>query len=92
MTLKEVSQLTGIPYDTLLRWNSSKDGSYRRNLARFLKSCDRATLEKHFAEASSDMVVQNGDLIVIEKDGKFSIATYPVDGKVVSVLQKFKEI
>lgn len=91
MTLKEVSQLTGIPYDTLLRWSSSKDGSYRRNLARFLKSCDRATLEKHFSQAPLDMV-QNGDVVVVEKDGKFSVATYPVDGKIISVLQKFKKI
>ena len=91
MTLKEVSQLTGIPYDTLLRWSSSKDGSYRRNLARFLKSCDRPTLERHFSQASSDMILQNGDVVVVEKDGKFSVAAYPVDGKVVSVLQKFKK-
>ena len=90
MTLKEVSQLTGIPYQTLLGWE--KAGGYRRNLARFLKSFDRATLEKHFAEASSDMVVQDGDLVVVEKDGKFSVATYPADGKVISVLQKFKKI
>jgi len=92
MTLKEVSRLTNIPYDTLLRWSSSKDGSYRRNLARFLKSCDNATLEKHFSQASSDMVVENGDIVVVEKDGKFSVATYPVDGKIISVVQKFKEI
>ena len=90
MTLKEVSQLTGIPYQTLLGWE--KAGGYRRNLARFLKSCDRATLEKHFAEASSDMVVQNGDVIAIEKDGKFSVATYPAEGRVVSILQKFNKI
>lgn len=89
MTLKEVSQLTGIPYQTLLGWE--KAGGYRRNLARFLKSCDRATLEKHFSQASLDMV-QNGDVVVVEKDGKFSVATYPADGKVVSVLQKFKKI
>ena len=24
MTLKELSQITGIPYDTLLRWNTAK--------------------------------------------------------------------
>ncbi len=90
MTLKEVSQLTGIPYQTLLGWERA--GGYRRNLARFLKSCDNATLEKHFAKASSDMVVENGDLVVVEKDGKFSVATYPADGKVVSVLQKFNKI
>jgi len=89
MTLKEVSQLTGIPYQTLLGWE--KAGGYRRNLARFLKSCDRATLEKHFSQAPLDMV-QNGDVVVVEKDGKFSVATYPVDGKIISVLQKFKEI
>lgn len=90
MTLKEVSQLTGIPYQTLLGWDRA--GGYRRNLARFLKSCDNATLEKHFNQASSDMVVENGDIVVVEKDGKFSVATYPADGKVVSVLQKFKKI
>jgi len=89
MTLKEVSQLTGIPYQTLLGWE--KAGGYRRNLARFLKSCDRATLEKHFSQAPLD-IVQNGDVVVVEKDGKFSVATYPADGKVVSVLQKFKKI
>nr|DAS24730.1 MAG TPA: excisionase [Caudoviricetes sp.] len=89
MTLKEVSQLTGIPYQTLLGWE--KAGGYRRNLARFLKSCDRATLEKHFSQAPLDMV-QNGDVVVVEKDGKFSVATYPVDGKIISVLQKFKKV
>ena len=90
MTLKEVSQLTGIPYQTLLGWE--KAGGYRRNLARFLRSCNRATLEKHFVNASSNMVVEDGDLVVVEKDGQFSVATYPADGKVISVLQKFKEI
>ena len=88
MTLKEVSQLTGIPYQTLLGWERA--GGYRRNLARFLKSYDRAVLENHFVEASSDMVVQDGDVVVVEKDGKFSVATYPVDGKIISVVQKFK--
>ena len=48
MTLKEVSQLTGIPYDTLLRWNSAKQGNYRRSLARFLKDADRSVLIKYF--------------------------------------------
>lgn len=90
MTLKEVSQLTGIPYQTLLGWERA--GGYRRNLARFLKSCDRATLENHFVKVSSDMVVENGDLIVVEKDGKFSVATYPADGRVISILQKFNKI
>lgn len=90
MTLKGVSQLTGIPYQTLLGWERA--GGYRRNLARFLKSCDRTALEKYFAEASPDMIVENGDIVAVEKDGKFSVATYPADGKVVSVLQKFKKI
>ncbi len=80
MTLKEVSQLTGIPYQTLLGWERA--GGYRRNLARFLRSCNRDTLEKHFAKVSSDMVVEDGDCVVVEKDGKFSVATYPADGKV----------
>lgn len=47
MTLKEVSQLTGIPYQTLLGWNSSK-GDYRKNLVRFLKESDRSALIKYF--------------------------------------------
>lgn len=48
MTLKEVSILTGIPYDTLLRWNSAKQGNYRRALARLLKDADRSVLIKYF--------------------------------------------
>ena len=47
MTLKEVSELTGIPYQTLLGWNSSK-GDYRKSLVRFLKDADRSTLIKYF--------------------------------------------
>mgnify|MGYP000948819313 FL=1 len=90
MTLKEVSQLTGIPYQTLLGWERA--GGYRRNLARFLKSCDRATLENYFVEASSDMVVENGDIVVVEKDGNFSVATYPADGKIISIVRKFNKI
>ena len=90
MTLKEVSRLTGIPYQTLLGWERA--GGYRRNLARFLKSCDRATLDNYFVEASSDMVVENGDIVVVEKDGNFSVVTYPADGRVVSILQKFNKI
>lgn len=50
MTLKEVSILTGIPYDTLLRWNSAKRGNYRRSLARFLKDADRSALIKYFGK------------------------------------------
>ena len=90
MTLKGVSQLTGIPYQTLLGWERAV--GYRRNLARFLKSCDRATLENHFVEALSDMVIENGDLVVVEKDGKFSVATYPADGEIISIVRKFNKI
>ena len=53
MTLKEVSELTGIPYDTLLRWNSAKQGNYRRSLARFLKDADRSALIKYFGAKPS---------------------------------------
>ena len=90
MTFKEVSQLTGIPYQTLLGWERA--GGYRRNLARFLKSCDRAALEKYFAEASPDMIVENGDIVAVEKNGNFSVATYPTEGRIISILQKFKKI
>lgn len=48
MTLKEVSELTNIPYQTLLGWNSSK-GDYRKNLVRFLKESDRSALIKYFS-------------------------------------------
>jgi len=54
MTLKEVSQLTGIPYDTLLRWNSAKQGNYRRSLARFLKDADRSALIKYFGHKEKE--------------------------------------
>lgn len=47
MTLKEVSELTGIPYQTLLGWNSAK-GDYRKSLVRFLKDADRSVLIKYF--------------------------------------------
>lgn len=47
MTLKELSELTGIPYQTLLGWNASK-GDYRKNLVRFLKDADRSALIKYF--------------------------------------------
>lgn len=53
MTLKEVSQLTGIPYDTLRGW-SMKKGDYRRNLARFLKDADRSALIKYFGYKEKD--------------------------------------
>lgn len=54
MTLKEVSELTGIPYDTLLRWNSAKQGNYRRSLARFLKDADRSALIKYFGYKAAE--------------------------------------
>lgn len=47
MTLKEVSELTGIPYSTLLKWNMSK-GDYRKNLTKFLRDSDRSQLIKYF--------------------------------------------
>ena len=53
MTLKEVSELTGIPYQTLLGWNSSK-GDYRKNLVRFLKDADRSMLIKYFVEKRAE--------------------------------------
>ena len=48
MTLKEVSEITGIPYPTLLGWNRTKKGDYRKNLVRFLKYSDRSILIKYF--------------------------------------------
>lgn len=53
MTLKEVSELTGIPYQTLLGWNASK-GDYRKNLVRFLKDADRSVLTKYFQYKKKD--------------------------------------
>ncbi|QCD53474.1 hypothetical protein CDOMC_1900 [Campylobacter sp. RM16192] len=46
MTLKEVSEITGIPYITLSQWNRGK--GYRKSLARFLKNSDRSVLIKYF--------------------------------------------
>jgi hypothetical protein len=64
MTLKEVSALTGIPYDTLLRWNSAKQGNYRRSLARFLKDADRSVLIKYFGykEVGDKPPLRDGDV------------------------------
>jgi hypothetical protein len=53
MTLKEVSELTGIPYQTLLGWNASK-GDYRKSLVRFLKDADRSVLTKYFGYKKKD--------------------------------------
>ena len=61
MTLKEVSQLTGIPYDTLLRWNSSKPGNYRRSLSRFLKDADRSALIKYFGHKEKQPQINDKD-------------------------------
>lgn len=64
MTLKEVSQLTGIPYQTLLGWNSSK-GDYRKSLVRFLKDTDRSVLIKYFGykeDANNKPSLRDGDV------------------------------
>ena len=53
MTLKEVSEITGIPYPTLLGWNASK-GDYRKSLVRFLKDADRSVLIKYFQYKKKD--------------------------------------
>lgn len=58
MTLKEVSQLTGIPYQTLLGWNSSKD-DYRKNLVRFLKESDRSALIKYFSPKTEKLTKES---------------------------------
>lgn len=61
MTLKEVSEITGIPYDTLLRWNSAKRGNYRRSLARFLKDADRSALIKYFGYKEKQPQINDKD-------------------------------
>ena len=48
MTLKELNELTGIPYSTLMKWNSSKKNDYRKNLVKYLKESDRSALIKYF--------------------------------------------
>ncbi len=48
MTLKEVSEITGIPYVTLSQWNRGE--GYRKSLARFLKNSDRSVLIKYFQQ------------------------------------------
>ena len=60
MTRKEVSQLRGIPYDTLRGW-SMKKGDYRRNLARFLKDADRSALIKYFGHEEKQPQINNKD-------------------------------
>ena len=60
MTLKEVSDLTGIPYDTLRGW-SMKKVDYRRNLARFLKDADRSALIKYFGYKEKQPQINDKD-------------------------------
>lgn len=60
MTLKEVSQLTGIPYQTLLGWNSSKD-DYRKNLVHFLKESDRSALIKYFSPKKTEKLTKESN-------------------------------
>lgn len=48
MTLKELSEITLIPYDTLRGW-SSKKNDYRKKLVLFLKDIDRSVLLKYFS-------------------------------------------
>ena len=51
MTIKEVAQLTGLSYDTLLGWSTDKREVYAK-LVGFLKVSDRSALQNVF-EASN---------------------------------------
>lgn len=50
MTLKEVSEVTQIPYSTLAYWNRCSD--YKKSLINFLKASDRSVLLMYFQEKS----------------------------------------
>lgn len=54
MTMKELSQITKIPYMTLSRWK--KEGGYRRNLYSFLEATDKSVLEKYFGSQDDNFV------------------------------------
>lgn len=58
MTLKEVSELTGIPYDTLRGWNLKKN-DYRKRLVLFLKDTDRSVLLKYFSYKENIKIKQD---------------------------------
>lgn len=44
---KRISEITGIPVQTLLRWKKTRDG-YRIKLYRFLKMSDESVLLRNF--------------------------------------------
>lgn len=48
MTIKEISEITSIPYETLRAWKPRKD--YRGRLYKWLKTEDRSVLVKIFQE------------------------------------------
>ncbi|WP_253908122.1 hypothetical protein [Campylobacter sp. RM16188] len=52
--MKELSQITKIPYMTLSRWK--KEGGYRRNLYSFLEATDKSVLEKYFGSQDDNFV------------------------------------
>jgi hypothetical protein len=53
LKLKEVSIITGIPYQTLLSWQSKKfpSNDWRSKLVKFLKSVDQKSLEIFFSDS-----------------------------------------
>ena len=94
MTFKDVSRLTGIPYQTLLGWDNST--GYRKNLARFLKESDEQMLQKKFNPVPSDMILSKGDLVLVRTDeGNYETKIYsPTEtmrGEIIFIIEKAKK-
>lgn len=53
-TIKELSKLTGIPYQTLLNWNSYPISDYRYKLLTLLRKLDRSILISEYGDPTKD--------------------------------------
>lgn len=94
MTFKDVSRLTGIPYQTLLGWDNST--GYRKNLVRFLKESDEQTLQKKFNPVPSDMILSKGDLVLVRTDeGNYETKIYSptetMKSEIIFIIEKAKK-
>lgn len=52
---KRISEITGIPIQTLLRWKKTRDG-YRIKLYRFLKMSDESFLIENFGMSEMEFL------------------------------------
>ena len=95
MTLKELSRITKIPYQTILSWSNST--GYRKNLVQFLKDSDQKKLQKQFAiPQEQEQILEEGDIVLVktplnEYEVKTYFSTISISGEVVAIIEKNKK-